>query len=295
MSANSCIGDFDLNIINLRKGLEFPDTTIQTTAYQGSSGIPTLEEVLIAGDDANGLDIVNVDNLTAKTAALTSTGLASLPTLNLKDTTSNNEMKFVLNADIGNYNDIVLAGNEVITAAPAETLTLCSNSATTNGVRIDPTSVLIGAGGNTSTPTSSISFSGTTASVTGNILYNNNSATAIPSAPSINATTVPSFEIQYFNLGGNAGSVTQAINLSHNVTNTTDYAVFPSVYYGFSGSGGTYTAVTSSSALSTIIISSITSSQFTFNLQKATGDNVNIFITFLIVYNVANTDYPKAY
>lgn len=69
-------------------------------------------------------------------------------------------------------------------------------------------------------------------------------------------------EILYFNLQGSAGSVSQAMALLHNTTNTTNYSVFPSVYYGFSGSGGTYNASDTSSALNQIVITNRTSSSF---------------------------------
>jgi hypothetical protein len=37
MSSSSCVGAFDLNEVKLRKPLEFPDGTIQASAYTGSS------------------------------------------------------------------------------------------------------------------------------------------------------------------------------------------------------------------------------------------------------------------
>lgn len=37
MSSSSCVGAFDLNEVKLRKPLEFPDGTIQGSAYTGSS------------------------------------------------------------------------------------------------------------------------------------------------------------------------------------------------------------------------------------------------------------------
>jgi hypothetical protein len=56
-------GDFDLNLISLQKPLEFPNGTIQTTAYTGAVGTETLNEVLIVGNDAGGLGITNVGTI----------------------------------------------------------------------------------------------------------------------------------------------------------------------------------------------------------------------------------------
>jgi hypothetical protein len=71
--------------------------------------------------------------------------------------------------------------------------------------------------------------------------------------------------------------------------------VIPSIYYGFGGSGGTYTALETSGAMGQIVISSITSTQFTWNVEKSTGDNVNIYLTFLVIYNIGGSNYPKSY
>lgn len=62
MSASSSVGDFNLNLVKLRKPLEFADGTIQDTAYTGD-GSETLAEVLAVDNDALGQDIVGVDNL----------------------------------------------------------------------------------------------------------------------------------------------------------------------------------------------------------------------------------------
>jgi hypothetical protein len=71
--------------------------------------------------------------------------------------------------------------------------------------------------------------------------------------------------------------------------------VFPSIYYGYSGSGGTYNATNTSGAMKQIVIAGITSTNFSYYFQKDTGDNVNIYINFLIVYQMPNSDYAKSY
>jgi hypothetical protein len=60
MSSLTNNAPFSLNAINLRKELVFPDGTIQTTAYTGAVGGSTLEEVLDAGNNANGIGIVEL-------------------------------------------------------------------------------------------------------------------------------------------------------------------------------------------------------------------------------------------
>ena len=104
----------------------------------------------------------------------------------------------------------------------------------------------------------------------------------------------PPFEILYYNLGQNNPNVTVQINLNKNKSSTTDYAVFPSIYYGWKGSSGTYNALETSSAVKSIVISEITTTSFKFNLQKSTGDNVNIFLIFLVIYS-STANYPKSY
>ena len=63
MSANNSVGNFNLNTVNLRKPIKFPDGTTQNTAYTGSSGIPTLSNVLSSGNNAGGLGITNVGDI----------------------------------------------------------------------------------------------------------------------------------------------------------------------------------------------------------------------------------------
>lgn len=55
---------FSLDEINLRKKLVFPDGTIQSTAYTGAVGGPTLAEVLADGNSANFLSIDDLAGVT---------------------------------------------------------------------------------------------------------------------------------------------------------------------------------------------------------------------------------------
>ena len=72
MSATNSIGDFDLNLVTLRKPLEFANGTIQSTAYTGAGGVPTLTEVLTAGSSASGQNISGVGTLTTSSLDVTS-------------------------------------------------------------------------------------------------------------------------------------------------------------------------------------------------------------------------------
>ena len=101
--------------------------------------------------------------------------------------------------------------------------------------------------------------------------------------------------IKYEYISGDSDHVQSNIDISDiNLLNTKKYVVLPTVYYGYSGSGGTYNAKNTSGALHPIVISNITYSQFTWNLEKSTGDNVNIYIIFIIIFN-KDANYTKNY
>jgi cytoskeletal protein CcmA (bactofilin family) len=109
------------------------------------------------------------------------------------------------------------------------------------------------------------------------------------------ANNSSNLEVHCYNLKGANSSDSGTLNLQHNTTNTDQYVVFPSVYYGFTGSSGTYDAKGSSGAIEPIVISNITASSFKWNLEKSTADNVNVYLVFLVVYGVSNSDFPKSY
>lgn len=102
-------------------------------------------------------------------------------------------------------------------------------------------------------------------------------------------------EMVTYNLGGSAGQVVVTLPLSQNTTQTTNYAVFTSIYDGYSGSGGTYSPADTAGAIGSIVISNRTTDSFVFNLEKATGDNVNAYLVFMVVYGVTGCNYPTSY
>lgn len=350
-------GDFDLNLVSLRKPLEFPDNTIQSTAYTGGSGIPTLEEVLTSGDDAQGLDIQGVNNLGATTIGatnisvanlevttqieltptgntvnflgeinqvannisfsgnqLTSTritnnsgGVSNVPALVIGDNTNGNTLQFIPLADEDYINPYVTVQEIVIGAINpvSSPLTLTCTSGTSLGVKITDFSVSIGAGGGGNTPTNltvyqasgTLEYGSSHQFVDGVAQYSNNgnASAIIPSAPSTLASIVPGFEVLTAYITGNAGSVNQTFILQHNRSNSTNYAVFPTIYYGYSGSAGTFDLNGTSNTVSQLVVNGITNTQFSVYFNKGTGDNINIYLSCLVVYEMPNTTYPKAY
>jgi len=114
--------------------------------------------------------------LTVSTTAFTSTlattvqtanGNTSVPSFIIKDTMNIN---FIPNCGSGSFNNFQEAGDSLIycagTAVNTGILSLSTWSNNTNGVKIKPNEVLIGAGGTASTPTSSIKFDGSGSTMT---------------------------------------------------------------------------------------------------------------------------------
>jgi len=109
-----------------------------------------------------------------------------------------------------------------------------------------------------------------------------------------NYNTLP-MEILWFNIIGNASAVSETMILQNNITATSNYSVFPSFYYGYTGSGGTYNIGQTCNALSQVMITGRTSTEFSWYLNKTTGDNTNCVITFLIIYTIGNSGYPSTW
>jgi hypothetical protein len=278
MSVASSVGNFDLNDVVLRKPLKFPDDTIQETAYTGNAGVPTITEVLTSGNNAGGLDVTNVDNvsltsITFANATTQSTAYTGVPTITQVLTSGNNAGGL----DVTNVDNVSLTS---ITFANATT-----QSTAYTGV---PTlSEVLGSGSN-----------GNNTAITnlGVMTYQNNGVVAAANkVAGAAATTVPQFEILTVQVQGNAGAVSGTMTLTGNTAGTNRYSVFPSIYYGFTGSAGTYNAQETSSAIKQIVITNITATDFGYIFEKNTGNNVNVYINFLVMYNVSGTNYPKTY
>jgi hypothetical protein len=96
---------------------------------------------------------------------IVTTVAGSTPSFTIRDTTgtSLNILGFRPTANGGDYNSIVVAGDNLIYASGTvnnEVLTLTSHSVTTTGIRIQPNAILLGSGGGVGTPTTNISISG---------------------------------------------------------------------------------------------------------------------------------------
>ena len=100
---------------------------------------------------------------------------ASSETLKIIDTTTTDTVSVIPFNTVGNLNPVVQAGDSsIVSSNPTggigtQPLTITPWSATSSGVRLTGTTASIGAGGSGATPTSNISFSGTNATLTGEL------------------------------------------------------------------------------------------------------------------------------
>jgi len=238
------------------------------------------------------------------TAINSNSGQSSAVALTICDNVGGEGLEILPNATNNAKNPIVQTGDIVIAASSTtQSLAITCDSTTTNGVRITDTTVVIGAGGSGDNPTNyteyvetgTLEYGQSHQFVNGVAQYSpvGNGGRIIPSAPSLSATAPPCFEILTYQLLGGDLVRSETMTLAHNVLNTSNYSVFPSIYYGFTGSAGTYDAAGTSGAIKQIIISLITSTNFVWTLEKDGSDNVNVYLQFLIVYGMSGTDYPK--
>jgi len=115
--------------------------------------------------------------------------------LSMTDLTSSDYMYFLPNSTSGAYNAIVQPGDSEIvvggSAISTQSLTLTSWSATKTGVRITPTSALIGAGGGSGgyDPTSSLLCQGSTATLTGALSITGQPSTTVAQPAFTDSTT----------------------------------------------------------------------------------------------------------
>jgi len=284
-------------------------TNVNGTLYDQSGNaigsVPTLEQVLDSGDDASGQQILNAGRLTT----VSNYGQSSYPSVVVKDRVSVNELFILPNVGKGNFNPINSDGSISIIGTQngtgdVATLTIAPHSSTSCGVKMTSSSITIGAGGSDSTPSNGATFSSSHNTIRGNwtqflgrAAYSetNNGVYMIPSAPSVSSKEMPSFEFAYYYVTGNTDKVDDTIYLSYNRYRTNNYAVFPSVYYGYSGSEGTFNAAGSAKNINHVVIKGITNTSFQFIVTKDNDDNVNIYITFLIVYDIENMRYSKSW
>ena len=111
-------------------------------------------------------------------------------------------------------------------------------------------------------------------------------------AKKLSSSYMPNMEVLFYHLTDDVDQNTATMTLANNISGTDNYAVFPSLYYGYSGSSGTYHVFDS---YFNINVSNFTSTQFFCNIKKGTGDAANVYIQFLVIYDVPGTDFPKSY
>lgn len=100
------------------------------------------------------------------------------------------------------------------------------------------------------------------------------------------ADIFPTFEIKTVTIDNDTYEVSGDISLSKNYTETSNYNVFATYYYSApDGSGSVYNKFEASTSANSIITYDFTSTQFSYALRKATGDEWRGGIQFLIIYN----------
>jgi hypothetical protein len=146
-----------------------------------------------------------------------------------------------------------------------------------------------------------INFNDNTTTISGNLNINGNLNNITPSEISHLAglntnvqdrfNTVGSIRFERVRITGSTSTISGSIVLP---LGSSDYAVFSTLYYGLNGtSAGTYNIYGHSSGIGQIIIRNITSTGFEYHLEKASGDNVNIDIHFMILFGITGLNYVK--
>ena len=124
--------------------------------------------------------------------------------------------------------------------------------------------------------------------------FKSNIFTSNNSLDLINIFPVTQFYVLDFSGNENNGDRSKIISLEPSL-NTANYAVFTSIYYGYKGgSSGTYTVYGTSSTMGQIVISDISTTEFKVNFHSGTGDNLNIKLVCMVVFN-DKLNYLKQY
>ena len=144
-----------------------------TTTLNGSVAVNNNSAITLNGNSNIQQTASTTANNLTETLFETSFGTSLSPTIQVGDTIANQYIAFIPNSS--SYNPATTAGNEVIlaigNAIGTETLELTTWSATNSSVKVAPTSVSMGAGGTTSTPTTSVVCNGTSVVVAPSITF----------------------------------------------------------------------------------------------------------------------------
>ena len=97
---------------------------------------------------------------------------------------------------------------------------------------------------------------------------------------------IPPIQYAYLKVTGGAGAsgqINQTVTIN-NYNNLANYFVLTNVYNTGNGSGATYGPQELPAALGQIFIYNKTSTAFSFYLNRTTGDDVDIYFMFTIIY-----------
>ena len=105
----------------------------------------------------------------------------------------------------------------------------------------------------------------------------------------LSSSAMPNMEVLFYHLQGAGDYETATMTLNNNINETTNYAVFPSIYMGSSSSSVW-------DNMFNIVISDITETEFKANLNNVNSyESFNVYIQFLVIYDMVGTDFPKSY
>ena len=97
------------------------------------------------------------------------------------------------------------------------------------------------------------------------------------------AKIIPPIQYAYINITGNSSNATGTVTIN-NYNGTTNYFVLTSFLSNYSGGSGTYNPGNSVTALGLPIIYNKTTTNFQYQINKGTGDNINVYCCFTIIY-----------
>jgi hypothetical protein len=140
----------------------------------GSLNLLTAPLNLNANANIQQTGATTLNNLNS-TLITSSLGGSNNSTLAVRDSVSSKDILFIPNSLLGGYNPATDAGNQTIVANAGSingsTLELTNWSSTNSSVKISPTAVLMGAGGASITPTSSVLCNGSSVVVAPSITF----------------------------------------------------------------------------------------------------------------------------
>lgn len=146
-----------VNITTVNDGATYYPTFVGGTGSRSvfidTSGVPL---TYVPSTGTMNVGVLNVVN----------TNQGSNPTFTVRDTATSNALRIVPASTVGAYNPTTLANDLVISsfgsnAQNGPPINICTWSATSSGIRITPTTVVLGVGGTSSTPTNNVTFSTT--------------------------------------------------------------------------------------------------------------------------------------